>query len=436
MVLSLDSIEPFVTVPQNPPTVLRVPRDVTVQLRAETDRPATFTWIGASAFRRESHGSSARKRFSTPGDYIITVEATFPTGSEPPILRRVFTVSVGTIRARDVRISIADPQAATREIGSTGSIWPCKASITHPQYTHLIQWTAPGGDPSTSIGLTFNPSFRSTGRHSIRVGPDPSQVINLDIYAVTGVTHTSFYGQDIWYGFPILFRAETTPPGYEPYVHWRADTHMDMFTHADPDRGVGPTFTTLFTPATYNKRFWAQVEAEEVPALAQSDPLTPTWPPCETAGVDTAAEYFDFAACFMDFALDSGLAARPLADQTRAAQFRSVYHAAVAHLHTLLINDALPAVSPADRQGFEQSLAASNFMDEYTAYFQIFDPSIPPPSPLTAAEWQQQQDDATKQAVDSVKDPIKNFIGLAGADIKKIGDFVLDIICEIIKILL
>jgi len=69
--LSLDEIAPFVTVPQPAPAVIDVPRDVTLVLRAVTDRPASFTWSGAVSVGGKQ--STAHRNFATPGEYVVTV---------------------------------------------------------------------------------------------------------------------------------------------------------------------------------------------------------------------------------------------------------------------------------------------------------------------------------------------------------------------------
>jgi YD repeat-containing protein len=93
------------------------------------------------------------------------------------------------------------------------------------------------------------------------------------------VTWKSPWGEAIWYGFPIQFTAVTNPPGYEGYVTWTVDTMHDMETRADPPTGMGPRFTTTFTPTTDTRFFWAQVYSSNLAVLAQTDLKPPAFGP-------------------------------------------------------------------------------------------------------------------------------------------------------------
>jgi RHS repeat-associated protein len=191
---------------------------------------------------------------------------------------------VGNTPAEAIKIQMLDPKPGSTEIGHVKQSWPCKATVVHhPEYEHLIEWSAAGGNPSIGIGPRFAPGFPSVGMHQISVGQDLRQQANFQIYAVRQITHTSERGQIVWFDFPITFRATTDPPGYEKYVPWSVDTMGDMHTHADPVSGTGPAFTTTFKATTSPGSFWALIEGGNLEALPSPDilasPITPPPPP-------------------------------------------------------------------------------------------------------------------------------------------------------------
>ncbi|MGH9870097.1 MAG: RHS repeat-associated core domain-containing protein [Candidatus Polarisedimenticolia bacterium] len=271
----VDAVAPFVTNARRSPAILDVPRDVTLELRAVSDRPAQFLWEGAKGARSQEHGSTASRRFPKPGRYVIRVTAVFDAATQVPRLERTLVVRVGPERASGIRIRMVNPAVGGTEIGTRRSARVCRASISHPQYTHLVEWRTLDGSADPGIGLTWAPTFRRVGIHPVQVGNDRTQAAVFETFDVARVDRSGPYGEMIWYDFPITFRASTVPVGYERHVSWKVDTHHDMFTRAEPSSGTGGQFTTVFRMSGADRLFWAMVYASEVEAFDNPDQLPP-----------------------------------------------------------------------------------------------------------------------------------------------------------------
>ena len=129
--------------------------------------------------------------------------------------------------------------------------------VDPPGFAPLIEWRYDGqplGAPPASfslvmdwssegMGATATRHFTLIGNHTIEVGPlmNPDQ-IEIETYSVTITSHIS--GEDIIpEGEPVVFIAETDPPGYEDEITWLSST---KYGTAVPILGEGPIFIAEF----------------------------------------------------------------------------------------------------------------------------------------------------------------------------------------------
>ncbi|HLG20591.1 MAG TPA: DUF6531 domain-containing protein, partial [Bdellovibrionota bacterium] len=257
------------TTAQPAPASLDVPHDVTLTFHvASSTTEAAFVWSGVTEVSHDARSSVAKQRFSKNGTYTVRVTGSYRTLA--PVTKSI-QLNVGPVSAKALKITMVDPPPGATEIGHIKTSWPCKATINHPKFQHLIEWKASGGTPGKGVGPSFSTVFRNVGVHELSVGLDRSQKANFHIYAVTKITHTSDHGQVMRFDSPITFAGTTNPSGFERYIPWNVDTMGDMHARASPTSGTGATFTTTFSSVDATNQFWAQVWGGNLPALADPD---------------------------------------------------------------------------------------------------------------------------------------------------------------------
>jgi len=306
--LYMDSISPFTTIKQNAPVGITVPRGVVINFSVSSNLSVyDFVWKGAREISQTGTSSKAtftgRKTLfpdsqvlmttslkttstsltaetstslstSTSTSYTVTVTP-YVVASDGSIQPRsdkakTITVLMTSDDASSVGITITDP-VTPPIIGYTGKQFICHAATSSPSginYDHLIYWSG-GGSPTEALGPQFSTSYMNKGKYTMKAGPASSLAFEIYKPSVTG-----YQPSQITYGVPITFHAATDPPEYIDRVAWHVDTMHDHYTHAEPDTGQGPSFTTTFTmtqfrPGSWN--FWAQINADNVGALASTD---------------------------------------------------------------------------------------------------------------------------------------------------------------------
>ena len=136
--------------------------------------------------------------------------------------------------------------AALREVGeglyrtSVERFVPLTVSVEPAGFAPLMELRI-DGEP-VALGASTTPSLTETGTHLIAVGPPATaSTILLETYDVTITSHEA--GDEIPNGTPVLFTAETDPPGYEDDITWLSST---KYGSASPVLGQGPMFAPTF----------------------------------------------------------------------------------------------------------------------------------------------------------------------------------------------
>lgn len=234
---------------------------------------AVVIWTGAEEVDRDAQGSTAMSLLFQPGAHTVSVRLPSHRG-EAEIASQcrlnVQDISVDQITVSPVEawvdpieIDESLPQdelneqtmeyffglsiAALRDLGngqyrtSVDRLIHMAVEVDPPGFAPLMEWRIDGY--AREIGASTTTWFTDIGNHVAEVGPllNPAE-IEIETYSVTITSHTS--GQDIIEeGEPVVFIAETDPPGYENEITLLSST---MYGTAEPVLGEGPIFIAEF----------------------------------------------------------------------------------------------------------------------------------------------------------------------------------------------
>ncbi|MEE9129087.1 MAG: hypothetical protein V3T84_03645 [Phycisphaerales bacterium] len=229
-------------------------------------------WTGAVEVARDDQGSTAIGWLLELGPHVVHVEVIPLAGGARYSQSRFNVVDVPieqiTVSPIDVWVDPVEidedlPQdeineqtmsyffgqsiAALRDLGhdqyrTSVNRWVhMSVEVDPPGFTPLMEWRVDG--QPTRLGGSVTHAIDDVGLHEITVGPlfNPGQA-EIETYSVTITSHTS--GEDIIEeGEPVVFIAETDPPGYEDEITWLSST---KYGTAEPILGEGPIFIAEF----------------------------------------------------------------------------------------------------------------------------------------------------------------------------------------------
>ncbi len=113
--------------------------------------------------------------------------------------------------------------------------------VTPPEFAPLIEWRIDGD--ARTLGATSVLQVTEIGNFQIDAGPPQNaEGFGLETYRVTITSHISDV-DNVPEGEPIVFTAETDPPGYEDEITWLSST---LYGTAQPVLGFGPVFIAEF----------------------------------------------------------------------------------------------------------------------------------------------------------------------------------------------
>lgn len=235
-------------------------------------RDEMVIWTGADEVARDDQGSTAVCWLLGLGVHVVHVEVIPPAGEARSSQSRFnvvdvpieqITVSPIDVWVDPVQIDEDLPQdeineqtmgyffgqsiAGLRELGhgqyrtSVNRRVHMSVEVDPLGFAPLMEWRVDGRP--TKLGGSVTHDIDDVGLHDITVGPllNPEQ-IEVETYSVTITSHTS--GEDtIPDGEPIVFIAETDPPGYEDEITWLSST---KYGTAEPILGEGTIFIAEF----------------------------------------------------------------------------------------------------------------------------------------------------------------------------------------------
>lgn len=262
------------------PPATSIPLGTYLQLHQPASLQNTVTWIGAEEVARDAQGSTAECWLLQPGSYTVGVEVTggFQTSRQDVNGFSSFSeLDVVNIAVDDIAVSVTDvwvdpveidenlPEDELNELTMSYYFGESIARLTDlgdsayrtsvnravhasvdvdpPGFAPLIEWRI--NDEPLMLGpmalLLF--AMDDIGNHVVGIGPIwTAEVIEIETYSVTITSHTS--GEDVVpEGEPIVFVAETNPPGYEAEITWLSST---KYGTAIPVLGQGPVFIAQF----------------------------------------------------------------------------------------------------------------------------------------------------------------------------------------------
>ncbi len=269
------------------PPATAIPLGTIVQFYQPAPSNATVIWTGANEVARDNQGSTAVCPLFELGTFNVHVDVSQDMNkwqSNESILRSVdiqagqITVSPVQVWLDPIEIDESLPQdelneltmsyffgysiAALRDLGSGQYRTSVRRLVSmdvevHPaSFAPVMEWRYDGQPvppppppsaagpmaPDLGMGPSATTQFAEVGNHTIRVGPlFNSQEIKLETYRVTITSHVS--GDIVEEGEPVLFIAETDPPGYEDEITWLSST---KYGTAEPILGEGPIFIAEF----------------------------------------------------------------------------------------------------------------------------------------------------------------------------------------------
>ena len=255
------------------PPVTSIPLGTIAYFHQACSPDAAVIWTGAQEVDRDAQGSTAMSLLLQPGAHTVSVRLPAHRGAAEITSQcrlNVQDISVDQIIVSPieawvdpVEIDEGLPQdelnevtmdyffglsiAALHDLGngqyltSVDRLIHMAVEVDPPGFAPLMEWRIDGH--AREIGASTTTWFTDIGNHVAEVGPllNPAE-IDIETYSVAITSHTS--GEDIIFeGEPVVFIAETDPPGYENEITWLSST---MYGSAEPIRGEGLIFIAEF----------------------------------------------------------------------------------------------------------------------------------------------------------------------------------------------